>query len=354
MNEQLLLSKAFWRKDEFDDAIQSIVKMSNSIRDKKWDEITKEDCLKYLDSIEIAIESMPKYVGVFNYSSGINYRGFTYSNLRDAFTLYVFMKCSIYRKRTGKESVLKPIFDTTEFLFLDSYACEYASAYEISAFTRYKLVWYYVGMDLSSSSIFKYYRYDERWVFHEEDAFHGHGIFIPVVMIKDGKLGSIKDNSFWAERRDQNCEAYEEYFKSHPGCRDTYNAFYNKLDIIQKKKDEIEKEKDELDEKEESCKNKIEELNEKIKYNNEEIIGLNKKLIKGKATKQRIEELNSEIESLKKEVDNTTEAKNNALDQYFKTFDKKDELNEEVGLLIHKYQDFLEKNDGLVEYEWRD
>ena len=297
--------------------------MSNSIRDEKWDEITKEDCLKYLDSIEIAIESMPKYVGVFNIFSDINYRGFTYLNLRDAFTLYVFMKCSIYRKRTGKESVLKPIFDTTEFL-LDSYACEYASAYEISAFTNHKLFWSYVGRDLSSSSIFKYYRYDERWVFHEEDASHGYGIFNPVVMIKDGKLGSIKDDSFRWERRDQNCEAYEKYFESHPECRDTYNEFYNKLDIIQKKKDEIEKEKDELDEKEKSCKNKIEELNEKIKNINEEIIGLNKKLIKGKATKQRIEELNSEIESLKKEVDNTTEEKNNAHDQYFKTFDKKE------------------------------
>ena len=347
MNEQLLLSKAFWKNDEFDDAMQSIINMKTRIVNEKWEEITKEDYLKYLDSIEIAIESMPKYVGVFDRRSGVNYRGFTYYDLVEAFAFYVFIQ------ERGKKNAHKPIFDTY-CLSLDSYIREYACAYDIDAFKNLiKLVRVQsVGKKLSFLLVSPC---KSKWMLSNDDGIHGTACLIPKVMVKDGKLGIIKNEylEYFKQHGGGNYEAL--YLESHPECRDTYNAYNKELDDICKKWDEQEKVWDELNEKVKSYKQKINELNETIENNNEEKIGLNKKLFKGKATKQRIEELNSEIESLKKEVDNITKAKENVADQSSKIYNtSKKERDEKKSTLMYKYQMFLEENDGLIEYEWRD
>ena len=82
MNEQLLLSKAFWSIDEFNQAAINLWELKSRIDESlnkdfesPTERITKVDLNTYIDSIIVFIESLPKFIGLFNTFNSPVYRG---------------------------------------------------------------------------------------------------------------------------------------------------------------------------------------------------------------------------------------------------------------------------------------
>lgn len=104
MNEQLLLSKAFWSEKEYQDAIKTIVAFENKTDDNEYiykgydylseKDLSLEELKNVLQACIIMIESTPKYVGLFDanrYGQDISYKGYDFENYLGWLYIYAYI-----------------------------------------------------------------------------------------------------------------------------------------------------------------------------------------------------------------------------------------------------------------------
>lgn len=148
MNEQLLLSKAFWSIDEFNQATINLWELKSRIDESlnkdfesPTERITKVDLNTYIDSIIVFIESLPKFIGLFDTFNSPVYRGIDLGKSYEFFKQIFYTYCYIII--FGKEFKIIIGQELLHRISLDKYLSEYINAYKLGT-TNYSMLFFLI------------------------------------------------------------------------------------------------------------------------------------------------------------------------------------------------------------------
>lgn len=159
MNEQLLLSKVFWSIDEFNQAAINLWELKSRIDESlnkdfesPTERITKVDLNTYIDSIIVFIESLPKFIGLFNTFNSPVYRGIDLGKSYEFFKQIFYTYCYIII--FGKEFKIIIGQELLHRISLDKYLSEYINAYKLGT-TNYSMLFFFNTNSYDNSLLYK-------------------------------------------------------------------------------------------------------------------------------------------------------------------------------------------------------
>lgn len=353
MNEQLLLSKAFWSEEEYDAAIANIIEFekfsgwNSSSEYFKENKLTKEQFEYLLHCIRVLIECTPKYVGVFDSYNEICYKGYDFETFKQYFAVY----CFIVKQNSGNFSeFIKNESDFVKESRKDRYLNEFRNNYPMGSARSWD----------PDCLFLKVYNFSED---ADSDIYKiaSFGIFdIPLILLRDGKYGHAKKyNAYGHSAIDTLDELVSNY--SDENAKAEYNNLINeyteKIEENKKVPENSKKDKSKL----ENLVLKEKEINESIKryetlisYKKQEISRLENKIFGKKKAKLSIVKYNEEINEYEKEIlkcnDELTVIINAQTE--IKSLLPKDKEYQYASEFKEKLFELMIKNNYYVDYEW--
>lgn len=358
MNEQLLLSKAFWSIDEFNQATINLWELKSRIDESlnkdfesPTERITKVDLNTYIDSIIVFIESLPKFIGLFDTFNSPVYRGIDLGKSYEFFKQIFYTYCYIII--FGKEFKIIIGQELLHRISLDKYLSEYINAYKLGT-TNYSMLFFFNTNSYDNSLLYK-------------KTGLSYNIYIPLLTIYNEKIGYHQTYTQYSDF-DQFSDFYIDNYKNF----DEYlSPLYNSEKIANlitqyEQKQKIYNEKTETEKKIKEIQDEIVNL-EKINDNISIIVNkLEKEISKHiskffgrKKAQIKIEELEKKVDiklSTKEENYNKIDSLNNELSKLNEKLFQQNDINKPSidydKYMLVQLQNFFYKNIELFDYEW--
>lgn len=367
MNEQLLLSKAFWSIDEYNQAVANLLELYNRIEksyndwqdndidydDIPVDRINATEFEIYLNSIVVFIESTPKYVGVFDSYHAPTYRGFNFGNCYEFFKKIFRTYC--YISIFGKDFKAFEAITLMEEIKSNDFLKEYAYVYKIDTYISvYSEIMFFKSFCSEDDG----YGYNESKYYDDTES--NVDVFLPLLTTINSKIGYHKSYKCYIDFKEAKdtyggFEKYispiyelEEYknlvlkYTKYNNAITEYDELEEKIDHIKEKLNNSETENKNLETKISRMQNQVDELESKFfgrKKAKAEAVTIREKI---KAEIKNKEKNDNAILKLKEELTQCNER--------YKVLSNGIEHNQVH--LSSKLNDMLQENMQIFDYEW--